>query len=58
MTIIVVEIFNNFPVFLHWNQITGIEALKEVPLVVRDINCIDLGNEAIKILCTFFPFFP
>ena len=37
-------------------EIVGIEALKGVQLAFCDMKCIDLRNEAIKILCTWFSY--
>ena len=55
-----VEVFNTFSLFsglkpnLTKCEIAGIGALKGVQVAVCGVKCIDLCNEAIKILGTFF----
>ena len=55
-----VEIFNTFSLFsglkpnLTKCEIAGIGALKGVQVAVCGMRCIDLCNEAIKILGTYF----
>ena len=57
-----IEIFNTFSLFsgLKPNvtkcEITGIGDLKGFPMAVRGMRCIDLCNEAIKILVTSFSY--
>ena len=57
-----VELFNTFSVFSELKpnltkcEIVGIGALKGVQLAVCGIKCIDLRNEAVKILGTYFSY--
>ena len=57
-----VEVFNTFSHFsglkpnLAKCEIVGIGALKEVQEVICGMKCIDLCNEAIKILGTYFSY--
>ena len=58
-----VEIFNNFSFFfsrlkpnLTKRQIAGVGALKGVQVIVSGMRCIDLCNEAIKNLGTYFSY--
>ena len=57
-----VEIFNTFSLFsglkpnLTKGKISGIGALKGVQVEVCGMRCIDLCNEAIKILGTYFSY--
>ena len=56
------EIFNTFSLFsglksnLTRCEIVGIRALKGVQVAVSGMRCIDLCNEAIKILGTYFSY--
>ena len=58
----IVEIFNTFSLFsglkpnLTKGKIAGIGALKGVQVEVCGMRCIDLCNEAIKILGTYFSY--
>ena len=55
-----VELFNTFSLFFGLKldltkfEIAGIGALKGVQVAVCGMKCIDLCNEAIKILDTYF----
>ena len=57
-----VKIFNIFPLFSRLKpnlakcEIAGIGALKGVQMAVCGMRCIDLCNEAIKILGTYFSY--
>ena len=56
----IVEIFNTFYLFFGLKpnvakcEIAGVRALKEVQAAVCGARCIDLRNEAVNVLVTYF----